>query len=365
MKTIVKTLLIGCIMASGLCMGENAQAKVTLKTPSMKISNVKNTSVKATAKKGIYTKVVKKKGKKVYDKISGYQIYRRLGGSGSFKKVYTAKVKGGKIGKTKTFTGLKSGTYYAFKIRTYKKSGKKTYYSKWGYVGVTTKKQSDDTTSGSNRNPKTEDKDTTVTPSPSGTCERMNTYYKGYTVEQMDAIFNADYQRKTVDRVNMLRANRGLPPYQLDETLCQLAQVRAQENVAMQTWITSNLDKGHYRDATKTRYWNSIFSDYGVSHIQSFSENINWGGGADGIFFFQYGDIGLWDDMSREVWGVDDYSAVYTNWWLDSVAGNVESASHRKSLIASSVYADCMGVAYVWNADHTYSVWVEVFGKYK
>ncbi len=363
LKRVIKGLLMGLVVTVSVSGGAQAQAKVKLKTPSIKISSVKYTSAKVTAKNGIYVSDIKKKGKKVYDKISGYQIYRRLGGSGAFKKVFTAKVKRKKITKSKNFSGLKSGTYYAFRIRTYKKVGKKTYYSKWGYAGVTTKKNMDTL----NNNNDNTNNDSVPNPTPSsGTCAQMNEQYKNYTVEQMDAIFNADYQRKTVDRVNLFRKNRGLAPYALDPTLCQLAQVRAQENVAMQTWKSENLDKGHYRDSTKSRYWNSIFWDYGVSNIQSFSESVGWGNyNVNTGWFGTMGNIGEWDDVVREVWGGDNYGAVFSNSWLEALSGAVESTSHRKSLIASSVYADCMGVAFVWNAEKTYSVWVYVFGKYK
>ena len=362
LKRVIKGLLMGLVVTVSVSGGAQAQAKVKLKTPYIKISSVKYTSAKVTAKNGIYVSDVKKKGKKVYDKISGYQIYRRLGGSGAFKKVFTAKVKRKKITKSKNFSGLKSGTYYAFRIRTYKKVGKKIYYSKWGYAGVTTKKNTN--TDASNNNDNT-NIDSVPSPSPSsGTCAQMNEQYKNYTVEQMDAIFNADYQQKTVDRVNLLRKNRGLAPYVLDPTLCQLAQVRAQENVAMQTWGVNN-SYAHYRDLSKSRYWNSIFADYGVNNIQSYSEAVGFGGYNNNSFFVSMGNIGEWDDAVREVWGADNYGAVYTNWWLENLSDDVESVPHRKALIASSVYADCMGVAYVWNAEKTNSVWVYVFGKYK
>lgn len=365
LKRVIKGLMMGLVVTVSVSGGAQAQAKVKLKTPSIKISSVKYTSAKVTAKNGIYVSNVKKKGKKVYDKISGYQIYRRLGGSGSFKKVFTAKVKSKKITKSKTFSGLKSGTYYAFRIRTYKKVGKKTYYSKWGYAGVTTKKNTN--TDASNNNDNTNNNNFVPSPTPSsGTCAQMNEQYKNYTAEQMDAIFNADYQQKTVDRVNLLRKNRGLAPYALDPTLCQLAQVRAQENVAMQTWISKNGGLyAHYRDMSTGRYWNSIFADYGVSNIQSFSESVGWGFYKVNRWFYTMGNIGEWDDVVREVWGGDNYGAVFSNSWLMALSGAVESTSHRKSLIASSVYADCMGVAFVWNAEKTYSVWVYVFGKYK
>ena len=206
-------------------------------------------------------------------------------------------------------------------------------------------------------------------------CATMNERYRNYTVEEMDAIFNADYQQKTVDKVNMLRMNRGLAPYKLDATLCQLAEQRAKEEVEMQTWLTVNSrNYTHWRDTSKQRYWLTVFEDFGVTNIKPSSENVNWGG-VNPYFGENYSSLDDIDNyldvfgdtnIVKEFWEKENYKAVYTNSWLFSLGRFVESNDgHRKALLQNSVYTDCMGVAYVWNEDKTSSVWVEIFGKYR
>lgn len=361
-----------------------AEAAVKLQVPTAKVEKVTNNSVTIKITKGANTKVVKKKGKKQYDKITGLQIYRRVKG-GTFRKVSTIKVVKGKISKSKKYTGLKINTFYGFRIRTYKKEGKKIYYSKWCTFGVTTKKGNSG--SGNSEDQKKEEnvnsnKNNSTTQAGMEDCATMNERYRNYTVEEMDAIFNADYQQKTVDKVNMLRVNRGLAPYKLDATLCQLAEQRAKENVAMQTWNQDGGIYAHWRDTSQQRYWLTVFEDFGVTNIKPCSENVgfgrcyNWFGGNGHSYFSirasyldeidNYLDV-LGDvNIVKEFWEKENYRAVYDNSWLASLGEFIESNDgHRKALLQNSVYTDCMGVAYAWNEDKTFSVWVEIFGKYR
>jgi hypothetical protein len=75
---------------------------------------------------------VKKKSKtsakitwKKTSSITGYQIYRSTSKNGTYKKIKTVSNKTASM----TNTGLKKGKNYWYKVRAYKKIGKKTYYS--------------------------------------------------------------------------------------------------------------------------------------------------------------------------------------------------------------------------------------------
>ena len=94
----------------------------------------KRFNLKATA---LSAGKVKLKWKKV-SKINGYQI--RYATKSSMKSAKTKKISG--AGKTGiTLKGLKKGKKYYFQLRAYKKSGSKTYYSKWsGKVSKKVKK---------------------------------------------------------------------------------------------------------------------------------------------------------------------------------------------------------------------------------
>ena len=125
MKNYITKVIMFILMsvAAGV-VPATAEAAVKLQVPTAKVEKVTNSSVTIKVTKGANTKVVKKKGKKQYDKITGLQIYRRVKG-GTFRKVSTIKVVKGKISKSKKYTGLKSNTFYGFRIRTYKKRGEK------------------------------------------------------------------------------------------------------------------------------------------------------------------------------------------------------------------------------------------------
>lgn len=349
-------------------MPATAEAAVKLQVPTAKVEKVTNNSVTIKITKGANTKVVKKKGKKQYDKITGLQIYRRVKG-GTFRKVSTIKVVKGKISKSKKYTRLKNNTFYGFRIRTYKKEGKKIYYSKWCTFGATTKKGN----SGSGNSEDSNKNTNSTSQAGMEDCLTMHERYKNYTVEEMDSIFNADYQQKTVDKVNMLRVNRGLAPYKLDATLCQLAEQRAKEEVAMQTWSTVNSSNyTHWRDTSKQRYWLTVFEDFGVTNIKPCSETVGWGISGAGLlkegnayFCDYYYTLNNCESIVQELWKGENYRAVYKNSWLDALHCAIDCSSHRKAFLQNSVYTDCMGVAYAWNEDKTYSVWVHIFGKYR
>lgn len=367
---ITKVIMFILMSVAAGAVPATAEAAVKLQVPTAKVEKVTNNSVTIKITKGANTKVVKKKGKKQYDKITGLQIYRRVKG-GTFRKVSTIKVVKGKISKSKKYTGLKNNTFYGFRIRAYKKEGKKIYYSKWCTLGVTTKKGN----SGSGNSEDSNKNTNSTSQAGMEDCATMNERYRNYTVEEMDAIFNADYQQKTVDKVNMLRVNRGLAPYKLDATLCQLAEQRAKENVAMQTWNQAGGMYAHWRDSSQQRYWLTVFDDFGVTNIKPCSENVGFGRCYDSYFSIYASSLDDIDNyldvlgdvnIVKEFWEKENYRAVYGNSWLASLGEFIESNDgHRKSLLQNSVYTDCMGVAYAWNEDKTFSVWVEIFGKYR
>jgi hypothetical protein len=93
-------------------------------TKSLKSSAVKKTSAKLTWA--------------ATDGAAGYEVYRATSKNGTYTKVATVKKKK----KSYTDTKLKKNTTYYYKVRAYKKSGKKTVYGKLsGAVKIKTKKK--------------------------------------------------------------------------------------------------------------------------------------------------------------------------------------------------------------------------------
>ena len=90
-------------------------AKVSLKKPTLKV------------------KRLKRKNKLTWSKVSGatgYQVYIRYPGKKTYKKALT---KSASI-KSVTHKGLRKGKVYYYKVRAYKKVGKKIYYSPFSKV---------------------------------------------------------------------------------------------------------------------------------------------------------------------------------------------------------------------------------------
>ena len=107
--------------------GDFVKCKVTVTAKTTKPP--KTTFTKVKAKKKAVTLKWKKKSKK---KIAGYQI--QYSTSKKFTKKTTKKVNIKKTKTTKTIKKLKSKKKYYFRIRTWKKSGKKKVYSGWSKV---------------------------------------------------------------------------------------------------------------------------------------------------------------------------------------------------------------------------------------
>ncbi len=90
-------------------------------------TNVTATLITAFSDKKTYS--VKVKWKKIKS-VSGYQIM--YSANDNFKANKTVSAKSNQT--SKTISNLKSNKKYYFKVRAYKKTNKKTYYSKWSAV---------------------------------------------------------------------------------------------------------------------------------------------------------------------------------------------------------------------------------------
>jgi hypothetical protein len=106
--------------------------KPSTTTPATKKISLKKASIKSIK---IGKKRVTVKWKKSKESVTGHQIAYKQKGKKKFK---TIKVKGKKK-VSRVIKKLKAGKRYQFKIRTYKKVGKKTYYSKYSKIKTSKK----------------------------------------------------------------------------------------------------------------------------------------------------------------------------------------------------------------------------------
>ena len=138
-------LAIGACMTAGAWGAAFAADEITVcpeESPLTVVSaedgeNTSWTSSKLKAAKVDFTKVASAS----YDKlrlsweplsgVDGYQIYRATAKSGKYAKIATVK---GASSATYTDTGRTCGTRYYYKLRAYKKIGRKTVYSKYSTV---------------------------------------------------------------------------------------------------------------------------------------------------------------------------------------------------------------------------------------
>ena len=138
-------LAIGACMTAGAWGAAFAADEITVcpeESPLTVVSaddgeNTAWTSSKLKAAKVDFTKVTSAS----YDKlrlsweplsgVDGYQIYRATSKSGKYAKIATVK---GASSATYTDTGRTCGTRYYYKLRTYKKIGGKTVYSKYSSI---------------------------------------------------------------------------------------------------------------------------------------------------------------------------------------------------------------------------------------
>jgi hypothetical protein len=107
------------------------------KTVSFRI-NPEGTSLKrlVKAKKAVTVKWKKQSAKMAKARITGYQI--QLATDGNFTKNKRTKTVKGYRNTSKKVTNLKAKKKYYIRIRTYKKTGKKTYWSKWSKLQTVT-----------------------------------------------------------------------------------------------------------------------------------------------------------------------------------------------------------------------------------
>ena len=124
-------------MAQTESVSQNGKDEIMLISADPAAASVKWTSSKLKAAKVDFTKVTSAS----YDKlrlsweplsgVDGYQIYRATAKSGKYAKIATVK---GASSATYTDTGRTCGTRYYYKLRAYKKIGRKTVYSKYSTV---------------------------------------------------------------------------------------------------------------------------------------------------------------------------------------------------------------------------------------
>jgi hypothetical protein len=107
------------------------------KTVSFRI-NPEGTSLKrlVKAKKAVTVKWKKQSAKMAKARITGYQI--QLATDRNFTKNKRTKTVKGYRNTSKKVTNLKAKKKYYIRIRTYKKTGKKTYWSKWSKLQTVT-----------------------------------------------------------------------------------------------------------------------------------------------------------------------------------------------------------------------------------
>ena len=124
-------------MAQTESVSQNGEDEIMLISADPAAASVKWTSSKLKAAKVDFTKVASAS----YDKlrlswepmsgVDGYQIYRATSKSGKYAKIATVK---GASSATYTDTGRTCGTRYYYKLRAYKKIGRKTVYSKYSAI---------------------------------------------------------------------------------------------------------------------------------------------------------------------------------------------------------------------------------------
>ena len=124
-------------MAQTESVSQNGEDEIMLISADPAAASVKWTSSKLKAAKVDFTKVASAS----YDKlrlsweplsgVDGYQIYRATSKSGKYAKIATVK---GASSATYTDTGRTCGTRYYYKLRAYKKIGRKTVYSKYSTI---------------------------------------------------------------------------------------------------------------------------------------------------------------------------------------------------------------------------------------
>lgn len=247
------------ILVIGMTIGVPVPAKAKIRKPSLALPvfDVKSKTKTTITLDFSYLAKYYLKGK---DAIDGYQLYRKV--KGKWKKLCTVKTKGKKkktIKKTYKDKKLKTGTTYKYRVRTFKKvtgtkkvkkgkrkvtrKYKKTFYSKYEYLNVTTKKEN-------------ESKPTQISkPKVDGAGRPID---DNYNYVDPFAEENKGYQQKMLNRINKYRKEKGLKPLTLNLTMCQMAQIRAKE--AEQLFEHRRLDG---------TLWSTIFNDFNLDFINS------------------------------------------------------------------------------------------------
>lgn len=140
LAAVLTTVMLASVMpamAQTESVSQNGKDEIMLISADPAAASVKWTSSKLKAAKVDFTKVTSAS----YDKlrlsweplsgVDGYQIYRATSKSGKYAKIATVK---GASSATYTDTGRTCGTRYYYKLRAYKKIGRKTVYSKYSTI---------------------------------------------------------------------------------------------------------------------------------------------------------------------------------------------------------------------------------------
>lgn len=344
MKTTKKmNMFLIMILVIGMTIGVPVPAKAKIRKPSLALPvfDVKSKTKTTITLDFSYLAKYYLKGK---DAIDGYQLYRKV--KGKWKKLCTVKTKGKKkktIKKTYKDKKLKTGTTYKYRVRTFKKvtgtkkvkkgkrkvtrKYKKTFYSKYEYLNVTTKKENESKP--------------TPTPNP-----LLGILYDddGNYLDPYKNTTNKNYREDMLNEINKLRKAEGYQPLVLNATLCKMADIRAKE--------TEQLFE-HRRP--NGALWSSIFNEFNLDFITSegvqmsvrpTGENIAGGGVGDNSDGAVLGVKGLYYGVGAE--------------WKETLYDWMRSPGHKASIM--SEFTDQFGVSYSFDKKTGSYNWVQLFG---
>lgn len=307
------------ILIIGMMIGVPVPAKAKIRKPSLALPvfNVKSKTKTTITFDFSYMAKHYLKGKRA---IGGYQLYRKA--KGKWKKLCTVKVKGKKkksIKKTYKDKKLKTGKTYKYRVRTFKKvtgtkkvkkgkrkvkrKYKKTFYSKYKYLNVTT------------------------IPKVDGDGRPIDANYKYVDPFAKE---NKGYQQKMLNRINKYRGEKGLKPLKLNLQMCQMALIRAKEREQLFDYKRPNGSS-----------WSTIFNDFNLDFTTSEGKAMSIQARAEISYFSADGctwDMALGDCKDTPKGGNNNY--VNQGW--------KQIAGHWDCLMDEN--ADQFGIAHYFSA---------------
>ena len=344
MKTTEKlNIFFILILIIGMMIGAPVPAKAKIRKPSLALPafDVKSKTKTTITLDFSYMAKYYLKGK---DSIDGYQLYRKV--KGKWKKLCTVKTKGKKkksIKKTYKDKKLKTGTTYKYRVRTFKKvtgtkkvkkgkrkvtrKYKKTFYSKYEYLNVTTKKENE----------------SKPTPEPNPLLGIL--YDKdGNYIDPYRNTSNKNYRQDMLNEINKLRKAEGYQPLVLNETMCKMADIRAKE---IYTLFEHRRPNG--------ALWSTIFNEFNLDFttsegvlmsVRPTGENISSGGVSENLNASVEGVKGLYYGVSAD--------------WKDTLYEWMGSPGHKAAIM--SEFSDQFAVSYCFDKKRGQYRWVQLFG---